>query len=713
MALSALVALALAVLSTMVAVNQPWLGLTLAGNEEGPGLRVAAVDRDGPSASMPDGAVVTQITDGQGRVMTLEPFDMAEEPDAVSTYVALDRFFDRQGDIARILSSGAVRFTLQNGPSVTVIPEPARPLGTLQLGYWIQIASAFAALLIGVSVWMLKPGMAAGRILAAAGVALVLSSYPSAIYMARELALPGDLFRLLNTINPFGSFAFVLTLLLLFLTYPKRLVPVWGLAVIGGVVGLWWLVDTLRVDFIPGPHISRYLPTALLTLGALFAAAVQYWQAAGAPQMRAALRWFGLSLAVALGLFVLIFVAPIVMGAPAPVPQGVAYALGVIVYGGMALCIVRYRLFDLDRWTFRILLYAGAALILVSVDVFLVAVLSLQYQPAFGLAVLVMVLLYLPLRSWLTSKLMPSAARDHQSFKKVVDVALAPRLEDRDVRWQALLREAFSPLSIVPSQEPAAVHIEDEGLVLAVPGRGAVTPLTLHYAHGGKKLFSSRDSDHLGELCDMLAYSYETRAAHEQGIAEERARISRDTHDNIGAKLLSALHGHEPARKDMMIREALADLRDIVNASIGESRTLEEILAELRLETAERLSAAGLRLDWTVRGDPPADLPADVSHAIRSIVREAISNIIRHAHASTAQVVIVCDTHEMRVDIRDDGRGFEASDMDRGFGLKGMKARVTDLDGRFSLIPSPSGTLIEAWLPIGDHVAESPVRVVG
>ena len=149
-----------------------------------------------------------------------------------------------------------------------------------------------------------------------------------------------------------------------------------------------------------------------------------------------------------------------------------------------------------------------------------------------------------------------------------------------------------------------------------------------------------------------------------------------------------------------MIREALSDLRDIINASTGASRTLDEALAELRLETAERLSAAGLQLDWTVEGETLADLPADRLHAVRSIVREAISNIIRHADASVATLRINCGKTDIHVQIRDDGKGFNALDTGSGFGLTSMQARVEALGGDFALMPSPSGTVITARFPL-------------
>lgn len=190
-----------------------------------------------------------------------------------------------------------------------------------------------------------------------------------------------------------------------------------------------------------------------------------------------------------------------------------------------------------------------------------------------------------------------------------------------------------------------------------------------------------------------------SRDAYAQGIAEERARIGRDMHDNIGAKLLSALHGTKPDSKDAIIRDALSDLRDIINNVTGTPQSLEENLAELRLETAERLSAAGLVLRWSSHGDDGAPVSPIAAHALRSIVREAVSNSIRHANAKAVTIEIGHARERLDLTIDDDGRcapGSPRQEMGTGSGIAGIRARLAALGGQLEIIDGGAGFTLKA-----------------
>jgi hypothetical protein len=83
-----------------------------------------------------------------------------------------------------------------------------------------------------------------------------------------------------------------------------------------------------------------------------------------------------------------------------------------------------------------------------------------------------------------------------------------------------------------------------------------------------------------------------------------------------------------------VIRETIGDLRDVIRNADAESQSLEALLADLRIETADRVELAGLTLQWH-GNDPPTDaqLPRDALRALRALVREAVSNALRHAKA--------------------------------------------------------------------------------
>jgi signal transduction histidine kinase len=179
-----------------------------------------------------------------------------------------------------------------------------------------------------------------------------------------------------------------------------------------------------------------------------------------------------------------------------------------------------------------------------------------------------------------------------------------------------------------------------------------------------------------------------------QATAAERERIHSDLHDDIGAKLLGMIHrAKTPADADQA-RALLQDLRDVVTRSRGMPGTLLETLAEIRSEVAQRLSAAGIGLRWELADDlPDPQLATDrVLHLYR-IVREAVSNVIRHAHASHVRVRVKTIDDRLYLDLTDDGSGVDQERNTRGSGLGNMRSRASELAGDIRWAPGTEGGL--------------------
>jgi signal transduction histidine kinase len=278
-------------------------------------------------------------------------------------------------------------------------------------------------------------------------------------------------------------------------------------------------------------------------------------------------------------------------------------------------------------------------------------------------------------------------------------VALTPPGDSQSARWHQVLKSVFDPLSIQPDRNVTKAMLGSDGLSLHVPAIDAVPALRLDYAHGGRSLFSPRDVAVVEEISAMLLHAIESRSAYEKGVSEERTRIARDMHDNIGAQLLGALHSSDAAQKDTMIRETFADIRQILNDTLSPDQSLGELIAELRQETHDRLTLAGLRLDWMSEADPAALPKPDTAHALRSVIREAVSNTIKHAKAARMRVSLSCDGKMMVLIVEDDGVGFDPGAPSSGNGLGRMKGRVEELKGRFRLSRLQRGMRLEAEFP--------------
>src|SRR5690606_6670247 len=153
--------------------------------------------------------------------------------------------------------------------------------------------------------------------------------------------------------------------------------------------------------------------------------------------------------------------------------------------------------------------------------------------------------------------------------------------------------------------------------------------LRLEYKRGGSRLFSRADMTLVEDMCGMLGQLVRSRDSYQKGVEGERRRIASDIHDNLGATLLNALRSEDAGRKNALIRETLSDLRSIVTAAPAPGAALDEALAHIRRETAERLEASGIHLEWPLEFAPQVTLSPALLHTMRSILREAVSNVIK------------------------------------------------------------------------------------
>lgn len=580
-----------------------------------------------------------------------------------------------------------------------IAPLSMRPPSSLPLVFWVQIFVGLASFLIGAWVWSLRYSDVSARLLAAGGASILVSSFAAAAYGARELAIDGAWFRVLSALNHLGTVGFGVAMAALFLVYPRRLVRLRWLLVLPAVFGAVWMMDLLRLGF-SGPAENRYPPVVLLLAAILALAGLQYVKAGGDPRQRAALGCFGLSIAIGVGAFVLTIVLPVLIGVRPTLSQGYAFLFMLLVYAGVALGVARYRLFELETWAFRILFYLGGVILLILLDALLISAVAFERAPAFGLSLIVVALFYLPLRDMLARGLDVRRDVDREAlFEDVVDVALARPDSDQDARWRSVLQRAFAPLHMETGTSVPAPVIMEDGLALAIPGIAGLAPVRLNHAHGGRRLFSPRDAALAAELSALLRHSLASRTAYEKGAAEERARIALDMHDNIGAQLLSALHSPEQERKDLLIRETLSDLRDIINNASRDGQSLDETLAALRLETAERLAAAGLALEWKADGDDRRTLAPNVVHALRSILRETVSNTIRHAQGSRMEIAVACRDGRLALTVADDGRGLTNGRASGGNGLDNIRTRVEALGGALAIGGAVRGLSLSVEFP--------------
>lgn len=197
----------------------------------------------------------------------------------------------------------------------------------------------------------------------------------------------------------------------------------------------------------------------------------------------------------------------------------------------------------------------------------------------------------------------------------------------------------------------------------------------------------------------------------QQTVAEmtaqmERARLARDIHDSLGHHLTAVVvqlemattfRGRDPVKADKSVadayesaRRALAEVRTAVQVVRAQDHfDLPKALRQLADDTATALTVEG-----TATGS------AQVLTTLFRAAQESVTNAKRHADASTVQMRLTFTDRAARLDVTDDGRGFDPDSRTVGFGLLGMRERAELVGGRLEVHSQPgTGTRVTVTVP--------------
>ncbi|NDY94036.1 sensor histidine kinase [Ideonella livida] len=219
-----------------------------------------------------------------------------------------------------------------------------------------------------------------------------------------------------------------------------------------------------------------------------------------------------------------------------------------------------------------------------------------------------------------------------------------------------------------------------------------------------------------------IAADYERlqRQREQLAVQEERRRIVRDMHDGLGAHLLSAsaMLKSQPQMRPESVAElfddALQELRsvlDVLTVDPGpgdpDDDPVAGLLGTLRWRMAPALQARGIELLWEVGALPAGFLPQDAArmHLLR-LLQEACSNVLKHSGATQVRLVATtCPQGGVRMEVRDNGRGFEPGGTP-GIGLDSMRARASTIGAAHQLRSAPGeGTSVLLLWPAPVAVA--------
>lgn len=296
-------------------------------------------------------------------------------------------------------------------------------------------------------------------------------------------------------------------------------------------------------------------------------------------------------------------------------------------------------------------------------------------------------------------------------------------------------------------------RVTDEDPAAGFTGYEYVTEIALAAASIalGVAVRSTRKAQVQGvRIAELVAAEQASEAARQ--LHEERLRISRDLHDSVGHQLtVAALHAAvasealedesaPPAARAAVEQvrtanaETLRELRRSVRLlrtkplvagrtgardaiddddgqtardAIGERGTRDNPDDPLGVTALTRTAEhAGLQVDVDVTLPLPS-LLGDVDEPARGILTEAVTNVLRHAHAEHLRLTVNTANRALRIEVRDDGAGAAAADLNAGHGIKGMRERAERIGGSLRIDTAPErGCSVQAVLPLARAAGE-------
>jgi signal transduction histidine kinase len=207
----------------------------------------------------------------------------------------------------------------------------------------------------------------------------------------------------------------------------------------------------------------------------------------------------------------------------------------------------------------------------------------------------------------------------------------------------------------------------------------------------------------------------------QEALEQERARIARDLHDQLGANLTQVALLGELAESDKELpdevedharqisqtaRETTKALDEIVWAVNPSNDTLEGLITYAGKYAQEYFALAGLRYRVEMPDQlPDAPIAPEIRHNVFLAFKEAVNNVVKHAQATEVHSRLRLGENVFTLEIEDNGRGLGGLEQKSGRnGLRNMRKRMEDVGGKFSIGPAAGrGTIVQLTVPISNR----------
>lgn len=687
--LAGLVYLSCVFISIFLIMHQPYLGISLIASKDGKAVTVSDIHTKAAQKQFSVGDTIISIASEKGNSLDLNSLSVLEEPDNFKTYHEYNQFVEHQQNLYNILSQANVSIALANGRIIQLKPVDIRPIGHLPFQFWLLLVTAGIGFYIGLWIWVYRRGQIAARLLAISGFGFMLGACCLAVYSNRELVIEPSQYLFLADLNHLGNITFSYSSLILLCYYPDKIGDK-PFALFGYIaLILVWLNQSQQWLEIP-VHTFYFLPYLASSALGLVVGRWQWIKHKNDPVARASIRWFLLTLTLCIGCALILYFIPTIFDESPFIPVWIAQFIILSLYIGFVLGVIKYRLFEVEQWWFNCWIWFFSGCCVVAIDLSLIYLFNIGPLESLSAAVLVTAWCYFPIRQWLwTKKIHPRSSRVNDFFPLLTQSYISsPSISHFENSWPDILNNIYLPLSVqLHPQSINEVSVSNHGLTIKIPALNTHQHLVLSGKEKGGKLFSNEDVEFIESALAHARNCITWKSNREEGIKQERERIIRDLHDDVGALLLTLIHKAESEENAMLARGALKGVRETIYSLHDDNfTTLNDTLCSWREEIKQRTDAAQVNLLWNIGEltDNAYLLSPRQRINLDRILRESITNILKHAHPQTISVCINEHSNKLQIIITDDGVNTDPAQWQANTGLYSLHTRAEEINAELS-----------------------------
>lgn len=433
---------------------------------------------------------------------------------------------------------------------------------------------------------------------------------------------------------------------------------------------------------------------------------LQFRASVNHPVQRAQTLWVILAWTLGPGTFLFFYVLPRWLGAD-PILYGSVFLQFSILttYLMILLGIARTDLFQLEQYIGQAYQWVIVSMLFIGLDISLISLVNFSPEVSSAIVLVAVIWIYVPIRQWVKNRLSSERHDRRQALTSeavvlMVKNSLDPKTTPRE-SWYQVVSSLYRPGATTTLDTAAKPGIAMRGQQLIVASNSYSPALQLDFAEGGSRLFAKRDLSLSETLSVLFEKLYDVRDSFLEGQTQERNRIRRDLHDQIGHKLLSLIYSAGDEKSRSLAQETMAQLSELIQALKQKPIQIEDLAARMHGVCDDICINAGLKLDWA--NNIPAQslelVSSDQFLNILNILRELLSNTIKHAQAERVQVRLELADNSIVLVYTDDGSGFDQSAIKPGNGLFNLQSRTKELNARTEW-NTVNGTMFKLIVPI-------------